>query len=69
MEDPASVITALAAERHRYLVGATSENTSAAPGSEAEAADEKLRAAIAHAHVDGGDIRILNARILECRDN
>ena len=69
MEDPASVITALAAGRHRYLVGATSENTSAAPGSEAEADDEKLRAAIAHAHVDGGDIRILNARTLDCRDN
>lgn len=65
IEDPAAIMTSLAAARHSYLIGETDDNLSAAPGSEAELADKKLRAALAGTMVEGGEMRVLEARTLE----
>lgn len=68
-EDPATIIPPLVEARHRYLIGATELNTSAAPGSEAEIADQKLRSALAGANVKGGQVRILEVHALAQNDN
>lgn len=67
--DPVEIITALAHARHRYLTGKTELNDSAVPGSEAELADRKLRAALEGVQVEGGEVRVLEAHTLEQSEN